>query len=292
MSEDLNEIYEEKPDHHYRTEIPNIVYQLGISLPAIGLYGYLKNTAGDSGSCWKKQTTICEEVGISPATYIKYRDELANSQPKLGGKSLLYIQIRKKPDGSNDTTKISIVNIWRENGNLFRSKKDNAIQNMNEVVQNLNEGHSISECKQEPFKKNRKNNDVDVPICLKNMGISIDLQISLTEKYGDDPKRIENACIAVSKMKPRNMEATIQAALQGSYTPPVEKEDIEAANKEWTEINLRKYDNTQVGPLRCDIIPGGLQFSGANSNIPRTFSYEDVEFKEEVTKLMNKLLKI
>ena len=122
MSETL--VQNPKPDHHYRAETPNIVLELGLSLTAVGLYTYLKKIAGDEGMCWKSQSTICKEIGVAPATYVKYRDELAQPRDLLNGKPLVNVQIRKKDDGSNDTTTITMVDVSREDGDYFRSKKN------------------------------------------------------------------------------------------------------------------------------------------------------------------------
>lgn len=48
MSEEAENyyVYENKPDHHYRTEIPNIVFDLDLSDSQFRLYSQLKRIAG------------------------------------------------------------------------------------------------------------------------------------------------------------------------------------------------------------------------------------------------------
>jgi len=149
------QIIQQKPDHHFRSETPNIVFELGLSLPALGLYSYLKRTTGDGGVCWKRQAVICKEIGVSPTTYVKYRDELATTQPLLGGKPLISVHIRKKEDGSNDTTTISMIDIWRENGDYFRSKNNvGHPKSGRPPIQNLDDPIQILDGEEEQSKKN------------------------------------------------------------------------------------------------------------------------------------------
>jgi len=147
-------IYENAPDHHFRTEIPNIVTELELSIEALGLYTYLKRVAGDGGSCWKCKKTILKEIGVGDNRYLKYRKELSKPFAKLGGKSLIKVISRKKDDGSPDTTKIEIVEIWRENGDYNRNKnKITSPQNDRGSPQNDGGVTSKSRLEEEPSKE-------------------------------------------------------------------------------------------------------------------------------------------
>lgn len=94
-------------DEMKKTEVPNVLFDLGISPMAVGVYVYLKKISAGEGFCCEKQPSICRELNIAPATYIKYRKELARGFHALKGKPLIYVTERKKRSGVNDTTKIT-----------------------------------------------------------------------------------------------------------------------------------------------------------------------------------------
>lgn len=116
---------EQQPDHHFRSEIPNIVYELGLSPIAFIIYSYLKRIAGDTGSCFKSIANLIKPMGISESSYKKYRKELTEKFDILGGLPLIRVEERKKKNGTNETTLITIVPIWRENGDYFRNLTEN-----------------------------------------------------------------------------------------------------------------------------------------------------------------------
>jgi len=82
-----------------KTEVPNVLFDLGISPMAVGVYVYLKKLSAGEGFCCEKQPSICRELNIAPATYIKYRKELARNFQVLKGKPLIYVTERKKRSG-------------------------------------------------------------------------------------------------------------------------------------------------------------------------------------------------
>lgn len=205
-----NFIYEQKPDHHYRTEIPNIVFKLGLSPQAICLYVYYKRVAGDGGSCWKSKDVILEEVGMSVNCYLKYRKELSQSFSILNDKPLIAIEERRKENGGDDTRRIHIVDVWKENGGFFRNEKNiKESQKRTGGVLNMNGGGSKYEHKEEPSQEepSLRNDDVDVlskkEILLKPLGLDQtafrfalkynieQIQVALEViKYADDIKCI------------------------------------------------------------------------------------------------------
>lgn len=125
------EVHEEKPDHHFRTEIPNIIHELlkqkKLSPLDFVLYSVLKRTAGDYGYCYKSKKSICDECNFSESTFLRSLETLENICLKDNQK-LIEVTRRKNPDGSHAPHLIKIVDIWRINGETFRemskSKKD------------------------------------------------------------------------------------------------------------------------------------------------------------------------
>ena len=47
--------------HHYRTELPNIIFEIGLSPKLIGVYSAIKRCAGDKGICIKSEKTLAEQ---------------------------------------------------------------------------------------------------------------------------------------------------------------------------------------------------------------------------------------
>lgn len=114
-------VEEPKPDHHYRIEIPNLIDELELDVYEFRLYSKLKRVAGDSGTCFQSIKTLADGTKISERKVQQCLDSLSKGKNKLGIK-LIKINYRKKSDGSNDTSLITIIDIWRVNGDHFRSK--------------------------------------------------------------------------------------------------------------------------------------------------------------------------
>lgn len=113
--------YEKKPDHHYRTEIPNFIFEI-LNGDALLVYCFLKRIAGDSGQCWMSIKNLAKKIGICESGL---RRELNNLSIAGGHYKVPLINIieRHKADGSRDTNIIEIVDVWRENGDYFRKPK-------------------------------------------------------------------------------------------------------------------------------------------------------------------------
>ncbi len=122
-NEDSNknfEITEEKPDHHYRTEIPNIIFEI-LSGNDFIVYCFLKRICGDTGKCWMSVENLAKKIGISENNLRKCIKNINSVIAPLKF-SLIKITERVKPDGGNDTNVIEIRDVWRVNGDFFREK--------------------------------------------------------------------------------------------------------------------------------------------------------------------------
>lgn len=112
-------VYEQKPDHHYRTELPNIIFELGLTPYDFTVYAALKRIAGDGGACWMSMPNLAKLCACSET-------QVKNSIKKLSGtfeklkKPLIKITRRKLENGVNQTNVITIIDVWRENGDQFR----------------------------------------------------------------------------------------------------------------------------------------------------------------------------
>ena len=108
-------------ERKYFHQIPNIIYDLGLSYHAIHYYGLLKRMIGEGGKCFMRQKMIAQKMGCSDRQ-IRNLDKIL-SQPieALGGKALIKITERKRESGDRAPNLIQIVDIWDENMDLMKS---------------------------------------------------------------------------------------------------------------------------------------------------------------------------
>ncbi len=111
MSLDSNE-YGEFQDlgslHHYRTELPNVIFYMSLPTYEFKAYCVFKWTAGDNGACFKSNATLCEEIGCSMPKLIEIKEYLQKKQ-------LIVITKRKASNGGNMPDLIQIVDMWAYN---------------------------------------------------------------------------------------------------------------------------------------------------------------------------------
>jgi len=147
-SQEIIEVFEKKPDHHYRTEIPNIIFTLNLDPFELSLYLFLKRTAGDYSKCFKRVKTLAEESQMSER---KLRECLKKlSSPLVNGKPLIKITHRMNPNGSFQSNIIEIIDIWRENGDFFRGGVLHEVQG---GTASHAGGTAPGAVKEEPFKE-------------------------------------------------------------------------------------------------------------------------------------------
>jgi Helix-turn-helix domain len=116
------QIQEDFGNHHHRTETPNIIFELNLSVYERCVYQTIKKIAGDNGKCFKSSETLAKESGMDIR---KYRSCLKSLSKKfdLIGKPLITVVQRKNPRGDFETNIITIVNIWPENYKYFYCDK-------------------------------------------------------------------------------------------------------------------------------------------------------------------------
>lgn len=95
----------------YRTEVPNLVFEMSLSPYALALYMHFRRTAGDDGKCWKSTRTLASDTGISAGTISKARKELEE-------RKLIGVQY---PENNNKSIIVTIIDIWPENFQHFAS---------------------------------------------------------------------------------------------------------------------------------------------------------------------------
>lgn len=90
----------------YRTELPNIIDDLDLSVYAYRLYGHLKRRAGANGFTIEGVRGMAKHCGISPGTAAKARQELIKRE---------LIHTEEITNDRGRFERITIVDIWAQN---------------------------------------------------------------------------------------------------------------------------------------------------------------------------------
>lgn len=98
----------------YRTEIPNMVFNLGLSPYEFTLYCHLKKTAGADGTCWKSTATLARETGMSSGMISKAKLALQQVFALTGG-PLITVNEESNPKGGKPKHCITLTDIWEQN---------------------------------------------------------------------------------------------------------------------------------------------------------------------------------
>jgi len=117
-----NEIINMNYRLNFFTEIPDIIWEIGLEAVLISVYLAIKRSAGEEGFCYKSVNTLCKELCLSNWTLHKYLKKLEEVNDVLK-KPLIIKENRVLNDGVLDTIWIKIVDIWPENHAHFARKK-------------------------------------------------------------------------------------------------------------------------------------------------------------------------
>jgi hypothetical protein len=99
-------------NHKYRTEIPNLIVDKGLSPYALCLYVHIKRTAGDKGKCWKSIRTLAKDSGMCRNVVFKAEQELMRH-----GQITISKVVNKH--GGYPCNEIRITDVWDENYRSF-----------------------------------------------------------------------------------------------------------------------------------------------------------------------------
>ena len=114
------QVLEESSLHKYRTEIPNILFEINLTPQELLFYMQLKRIAGDKGACWCSVPTLAKRLGVKDRCIQKYKKALSMPRKELNNLPLIRIEKRKDPDSKNNLTDIiTIVDIWEINFKYF-----------------------------------------------------------------------------------------------------------------------------------------------------------------------------
>lgn len=153
-----HDIVDEGDPRYYWTQIPNIVFDIGLSAYEVLLYCQLKRIAGDHGKCFKSTRTLAKECGLSPTIIVRTKALLAAPRPALRNKPLIRIKEQNNPSGGRDYHEITITDIWKANTDKYSKDDEQApdIALAEQVPQN-EVASTIEHVKQVPLVEHKKN---------------------------------------------------------------------------------------------------------------------------------------
>ena len=130
MNDQLQEefgFYEEKPNHHWHTQIPHCIDDADLEVYEYRVYSHIKRICGEDGkTCFKSLKHLAEHCKMSEKKLRLCLENLCKINIKLG-LALLRKKSRKKQDGSKDTSLFVIVNVWHLNGEMYSKKISGAV---------------------------------------------------------------------------------------------------------------------------------------------------------------------
>jgi hypothetical protein len=170
-----NEVKDLGSLHHYRTEIPNIVFKL--KDPWIfKAYCVFKKTAGDNGSCFKSNRTLSEEIGCSIPTLIKLKKSLE-------AEGLIILTKRNHENGGDMPDLIEIVDIWAQNMYEMSKAKGGGKPDLGGGLTRFRGGSKRRLPKEEQKEEDLNKEQQAAPVC------SLDAQTSVVPS--DEQKQID-----------------------------------------------------------------------------------------------------
>jgi hypothetical protein len=231
-------VEEEKPDHHFRTEIPNIVFDLGLSVYALAVYAKLKKIAGDGGYCSYGIPRLAEDLKISEKKVRESKKELSKPFKLLNNLPLIKVTKRKSKKRVNQTDVVTICAVWRINGDFYRGNKKSSTGAQQEPGGGSPQepggspqepGGSPQEPKEEPFKEKpfeeepstatkgspkktppspkQKPSSSSKTFCLKKDEVLKHLPLTNQTKYNLQEFSLEILTYAAAKKLPKNMDS-------------------------------------------------------------------------------------
>lgn len=267
MSEqDKIEITSNSSIHDYRTEIPNIVFELGLSGNEFRIYSEYKRIGGDNSSCWMCLKKLEERTGLSKKTIIEITKKLSKNRTELNNKSLITIKKRIKEDGGKDSSQIIVNDIWSVNMTFFLEKKRGGVKITPGVVEKLHQGGVKITHKQDPLKKiplgTNKQEDV---VCF--LGSDEEIR-KLLEPFEVSKTHIKIA----SNLDRKTVETSVNAALQYIENLKVKGKCFDAkriltdALKNQWPVNVTAKDLEKQHSLRLERIAKEIQKNYEESN--------------------------
>lgn len=107
----------------YFTQIPNIVFDIGLNPQELALYAHLKRTIGANNErkCHKSTRRLAIETGMGTGSVSRAKASLQLRRGEIGNRPLIRVHERINPHGGKPYDEITITDIWRVNMECFTS---------------------------------------------------------------------------------------------------------------------------------------------------------------------------
>lgn len=107
----------------YFTQIPNIVFDIGLNPQELALYAHLKRAVGAKGDhkCRKSTRRLAMETGMGTGSVSRAKASLQLRRAELGNRPLIRVREQINPHGGKPYDEITITDIWRVNMECFTS---------------------------------------------------------------------------------------------------------------------------------------------------------------------------
>jgi hypothetical protein len=103
--------------------VPNIVCHLGLTPYEFAVYGAIRRTAGEKGTCFMSGKTLALLCRMSTGQVSRCKTRLAAPFEKLGGKPLIWIVKQPSKHGGKPYHEIRVVDIWDDNDQYFSPRQ-------------------------------------------------------------------------------------------------------------------------------------------------------------------------
>lgn len=294
--------------HKYRTELPNIIFELGLTADHIGVYSLLKRIAGDSGSCFSSNTKLGEKLKMTAKTFANFKDDLEKPFDMLGGLSLIESQERNTPEKGRQSDLVTITDIWPINmqfmANLYKtpplvkitegptSKLPTSLVKITEEEEPIKKTFIKETTTPTPSKSEPKSNVASAVVVfdfLKGIGLSDDEMNLLNREYQNDRSSLEHGVKYATHKDTRVKTTLIQT--------------IRWAAKQKPDIPKQQTDNKQIAEKYKSIAacPSGVSFEvfseyieisynggSSGSYTPFTLAYSENGFEEQLKNALRK----
>jgi hypothetical protein len=160
----------------YRTEIPNMIFDIGLTPYEVALYGHLKRVCGaeKGGKCWKSVSTLSRETGMSAGRVSEARTELAR-------RGLIYMT---QPKGPGTSVTVTIVDIWPQN--MMRYSAERNPSQYEGGLHSMKGTPSRAETKKEPLEEEPIKNHSKTPKSKEKLGST-----SASARQRESERRVE-----------------------------------------------------------------------------------------------------
>lgn len=307
------EIIEDRPDHHFRTEIPNFLFDI-LTPHQLAVYSHLKRITGEGGKCWMSTKKLAKKIGLGTTTLKIILKELSQKDYFIEG-SLIQVSKRKKDDGSQDTNIIRILDIWRVNGDWHRGKKskEGGSPNVGGVGRQTSGGGSPNVHKEQPSEEelsketNKQESDESVVVVssdeekeaiLRSYGLSKNLMVKFMQV---ELSVVKDAVVAFEQYKSKQEEfgeklanpiGALRNAIEKQWKPNATKSDLEKQkefeecekynilelNKAYTKQMYTKYEEFFTNDFKFTISDNVVNLKCGSGYSP--LSMTDPKFKD------------